>query len=93
MLLCKSKNYAIFQKNVSFWLIVKIIEIIFSPSRFSHKDSFELQGGSDSKIKPSCEFERTKSPELNINLQGDQDHFLSKEMLISPLILKLHKNP
>ena len=27
------------------------------------------------------------------HLQGDQDHFLSKEMLISPSILKLHKNP
>ena len=27
------------------------------------------------------------------NLQGDQDHFLCKEMLITPLILKLHKNP
>ena len=26
-------------------------------------------------------------------LQGDQDHFLSKEMLLSPSILKLHKNP
>ena len=26
-------------------------------------------------------------------VQGDQDHFLSKEMLISPSILKLHKNP
>ena len=26
-------------------------------------------------------------------LQGDQDHFLCKEMLISPSILKLHKNP
>ena len=75
LLLCKSKNYAIFQKNVSFWLIVKIIEIIFSPSRLSHKDSFELQGGSDSKIKPSCEFERTKSPELNINLEANSCNF------------------
>ena len=27
------------------------------------------------------------------DLQGDQDHFLSKEMLISPLFLQLHKNP
>ena len=27
------------------------------------------------------------------NVQGDQDHFLAKEMLISPSILKLHKNP
>ena len=27
------------------------------------------------------------------SLQGDQDHFLCKEMLISPSILKLHKNP
>ena len=26
-------------------------------------------------------------------LQGDQDHFFSKEMLITPSILKLHKNP
>ena len=26
-------------------------------------------------------------------LQGVQDHFLSKEMLISLSILKLHKNP
>ena len=26
-------------------------------------------------------------------LQGDQDHFLAKEMLISPSILKLLKNP
>ena len=26
-------------------------------------------------------------------LQGDQDHFFTKEMLISPSILKLHKNP
>ena len=26
-------------------------------------------------------------------LQGDQDHFFPKEMLISPSILKLHKNP
>ena len=26
-------------------------------------------------------------------LQGGQDHFLPKEMLISPSILKLHKNP
>ena len=26
-------------------------------------------------------------------VQGDQDHFFPKEMLISPSILKLHKNP
>ena len=26
-------------------------------------------------------------------VQGDQDHFLCKEMLLSPSILKLHKNP
>ena len=26
-------------------------------------------------------------------LQGDQDHFFPKEMLISLSILKLHKNP
>ena len=26
-------------------------------------------------------------------VQGDQDHFLCKEMLISPSILKLQKNP
>ena len=26
-------------------------------------------------------------------IQGDQDHFLAKEMLISLSILKLHKNP
>ena len=26
-------------------------------------------------------------------IQGDQDHFLCKEMLISLSILKLHKNP
>ena len=26
-------------------------------------------------------------------VQGDQDHFFTKEMLISPSILKLHKNP
>ena len=26
-------------------------------------------------------------------VQGDQDHFFTKEMLISPSLLKLHKNP
>ena len=34
------------------------------------------------------------SPKLiNFDIQGDQDHFLAKEMLISPSVLKLHKNP
>ena len=28
-----------------------------------------------------------------VKIQGDQDHFFTKEMLISPSILKLHKNP
>ena len=28
-----------------------------------------------------------------VPIQGDQDHFLAKEMLISLSILKLHKNP
>ena len=28
-----------------------------------------------------------------LTVQGDQDHFYAKEMLISPSILKLHKNP
>ena len=28
-----------------------------------------------------------------LGIQGDQDHFFPKEMLISPSILKLHKNP
>ena len=31
--------------------------------------------------------------ENSMHVQGDQDHFLCKEMLISPSILKLHKNP
>ena len=31
--------------------------------------------------------------ECNTGVQGDQDHFLCKEMLISRSILKLHKNP
>ena len=28
----------------------------------------------------------------SVTIQGVQDHFLCKEMLISPSILKLHKN-
>ena len=29
---------------------------------------------------------------ISEGIQGDQDHFFPKEMLISPSILKLHKN-
>ena len=39
------------------------------------------------KCNQSCH--NNKSNEI----QGDQDHFLSKEMLITLSILKLHKNP
>ena len=39
--------------------------------------------------KPNQEHRETCAHEI----QGDQDHFLPKEMLISPSILKLHKNP
>ena len=32
-------------------------------------------------------------PFSDFYIQGDQDHFYAKEMLISHSILKLHKNP
>ena len=43
--------------------------------------------------QPSVVKDKNKSGQTPLHIQGDQDHFLSKEMLISPLILKLHKNP
>ena len=39
-------------------------------------------------MKLLCKFKQ-----YQIYVQGDQDHFYAKEMLISPSILKLHKNP
>ena len=50
----------------------------------------------ESLQQTSEEQKKIHTPNQSANqtvVQGDQDHFLSKEMLISPSILKLHKNP
>ena len=86
-------NIRVLRQRIMFW-----IPIIWTSSSCSKLfGTFENE---DVLIKGNCiylkELAWSSTAHTQIfynNVQGDQDHFFPKEMLISPSILKLHKNP
>ena len=61
--------------------------------QISHVLMNRFSGMSKKRAKLAFKVVNQGNSETSFLLQGDQDHFLAKEMLISPSILKLHKNP
>ena len=58
-----------------------------NPTKTQKYDTIQEQNINGFRAEITCNNSR------DCNIQGVQDHFLSKEMLISLSILKLHKNP
>ena len=60
---------------------------------YGHESGLIWQEISCASYQPSVYSFDNNKIDFWIILQGGQDHFLPKEMLISTSILKLHKNP